>query len=69
MKIVHLIFSLNLGGAEAMLIDIINQQVYRNEVTLCIINKAYNEKLLDNISNEVQIILLNRKESSRDIKD
>lgn len=32
MKIVHLIFSLNLGGAEAMLIDIINQQVYRNEI-------------------------------------
>lgn len=69
MKIVHLIFSLNLGGAETMLVDIINQQVCSNEVILCVINKVYNEKLLDNISNEAQVVLLNRKESSRNIID
>ena len=69
MKILHLIFSLNIGGSENLLVDLINQQVISNEVTLCIINNAYNETLLSNINKKIKIVLLNRKESSHNICD
>ena len=49
MKILHIIFSFNIGGSETMLVDIINKQVQKHEVTLCVINNLYDEKLLNTI--------------------
>lgn len=69
MKILHLIFSFNVGGAETMLIDIINQQIQKHKVALLIINNQCNETLIRKINSKVDIILLNRIPKSRNIVD
>ena len=66
MKIIHIIFSLNIGGAENMLIDIINEQVLLNyEVELIIINDDINNTLLETIDNKVLIRRLKRPSKSK----
>jgi glycosyltransferase involved in cell wall biosynthesis len=65
MKITHLIFDLNTGGAETMLVDIINEQIKTEEVFLIIINDQIDNNLLAQIDNRVKIILIRRKEMSR----
>jgi len=65
MKIVHLIFDLNTGGAETMLVDIINQQINTEQVSLIIINNEINKSLLNQIDKRVNVILIGRKEKSR----
>ena len=67
MRLLHCIFSFNVGGAETMLIDIINQQVQIHEVGLCIINNAYDINLINKINKKCKVILLNRKESSKNL--
>lgn len=66
MKILHVIFSMQIGGAESMLVDILNQQIrYNDFVYLLIINKDYNPNLLNTIDPKVNIICLNRKIGSK----
>lgn len=69
MKILHIIFSFKIGGSETMLADIINQQVRRHEVTLCVINHLYDEELLATIDKRAKIILLHRIPGSRNLLD
>ena len=65
MKIIHAIFSFNIGGAETMLVDIINQQCKDASVSLIIVNNKTNLKLLDTIDKRVNIHLINRKENNK----
>lgn len=65
MKIVHAIFSFNVGGAETMLVDIINQQCKEASVDLIIVNNKVNRNLLNTIDSRVTVFLLGRKESDR----
>ena len=65
MKIVHSIFSFQVGGAETMLIDIINQQCKEASVSLIIVNDKVNINLLNTIDKNVNIFLINRKESNK----
>lgn len=65
MNIIHCILSLNTGGSETMLIDIINEQVKTNYVTLIIVNKSYQQYLLNQINTKVKQIFLNRTPKSR----
>lgn len=65
MKIVHIIFDLNTGGAETMLVDIINEQIITEQVSLIIFNDQINQQLLDQIDKRVKVILIGRKEKSR----
>lgn len=67
MKIVHVITGFQLGGAESLLVDIVNEQVKTNEVTLIIINNDYSKELISSIDKSVNVILLNRKCGSRSI--
>ena len=46
MKIVHLIWSFNTGGAETMLIDIINEQMKYEDISLFVVNRVYRKELL-----------------------
>lgn len=64
MKIVHCIYSLNVGGAETMLVDIINEQVSSHDVTLIIVNDSYSQTLLDQIDRRISIINIKRKAGS-----
>lgn len=67
MNILHVIYSLRIGGAESMLIDILNKQSKSNEVNLIVINDLYERDLLSTINKTVNVYLLNRKPSSYDI--
>lgn len=64
MKIAHVIFSLNIGGAETMLIDIMNEQSNSNLITLFILNDSFDKNLLNSIDKHVNIISIKRSPGS-----
>lgn len=65
MKIIHAIFSFNVGGAETMLVDIINQQCKEALVSLIIVNNKLNTDLLNTIDKRIKVYLINRKEGNK----
>lgn len=65
MKIVHVIFSLQMGGAENMLIDIINEQILHAEVSLYIVNNEINQTLLDRIDKTIKVKQFYRRAGSK----
>jgi glycosyltransferase involved in cell wall biosynthesis len=65
MKIIQAIFSFSIGGAETMLVDIINQQCKSASVSLIIINDKVDTGLLQAVDQSVEVFLLNRKEGSK----
>ena len=65
MTIIHAIFSFNVGGAETMLVDIINQQCKEASVSLIVVNEKINIDLLNTIDKCVKINLINRKEGNK----
>ena len=68
MKITHIIWSFTVGGAETMLIDIVNQQASDgNNVNLVILNRHYSKELLREIDSRVKIVLLNRPVGSKNV--
>ncbi len=67
MKILHIIFTLNVGGAETMLVDIANEQSMQDDVTMCIIDDSINENLLNSICSRVKVIKMGRKSGSKSI--
>lgn len=61
MKIIHIAWSLGVGGIETMLVNIANTQAEMGEyVTIIIVNKLYDDSLLSRISGKVELIMLNR---------
>lgn len=68
MRIAHCIYNLDSGGgAENLIIDIVNKMALYNDVELIIINAVYDDEMLSKISNRVKVITLNRKPGSRSI--
>lgn len=65
MKILHLIFSLEVGGSESMMVDIANKQAINDDVYVYIVNFAYNQILLNSFDKKIKIHLFNRKEGSK----
>jgi len=66
MKITHIIFSLQVGGSESMLIDIMEEQVrLDHDVHLIIINDEMNEVLETSIPKKVKVHKFGRKEGSK----
>jgi glycosyltransferase involved in cell wall biosynthesis len=60
---------MEIGGAETMLVDILNGQSERNQkVTLLIVNNKFNEQLLSTIRPEVHVIKLMREPGSNPLK-
>lgn len=68
MKIVHCIYSFNTGGTETMLVDILNQQVKTEEVTVIVVNDSFQTYLIGQIDKRVRIVFLHRKPSSRSLR-
>ncbi|EKQ56945.1 MULTISPECIES: glycosyltransferase [unclassified Clostridium] len=67
MKVIHLIMSFDTGGAEKLLIDILNN-CHIDQQGLCIVNNLYNTKLLNEVNaKNIEIKLINRPESSKNI--
>lgn len=58
---------MGVGGAQTMLVDIMNEQCKNDEVHLVIINKDYSDKLLMEFNNKVHIHKINRPKGSRNL--
>jgi len=66
MKVTHIFWGLTYGGIETMLVNIANEQAKLGAVvSIVIINEIFKPELLNNISNEVKMICINRKVSSK----
>lgn len=60
MKVLHVIFSLNTGGAETMLVDLLNEQAKTEVVELLIINNSVDPALIASIGPRIRVHFLNR---------
>ena len=67
MHIVHIFFAFPTGGAETMLVDIMNEQARTDKVGLVIINNKYDSGLIGRISEKISITRLNRRPGSRNV--
>lgn len=66
MKIVHIVYGLEFGGIETMLVNIVNEQVKTgNEISVVIINNTINKDLYSAIDNRVNVYCLNRPVGSK----
>lgn len=65
MHVLHLIYSMEIGGAETMLVDIMNRQIETGlQVSLAVVNSGINEKLMSAVDPRVKVIRMNRREGS-----
>lgn len=62
MKILHMLTSINTGGAEKFCVDICNTQaeISDNEIYLCVLDKIEDQPLVKTISSNVNLISLNK---------
>lgn len=67
MKILHMIYCMGVGGAQTMLVDIMNEQCQNDEVHLIVINNYYSDNLLKEINNKVHIHKINRPQGSKNL--
>lgn len=63
MKIAHIIWDLDLGGIETMLVNIANEQSRTESVTIIVINNNINKDLESKISPRVKVIKFYRNKS------
>lgn len=66
MKILHIVWSAQYGGAETMLVDILNYQVKSHQIGLLIINDSINELIRD-FDPRIKIIMIKRPLKSRNL--
>lgn len=67
MKICHVIFSMETGGAEVLTVQLLNESCAEHEVSLVIINKKWNKVLLNQLDRRVKVYYINRTPGSRNI--
>ncbi len=65
MDIVHLTFSLETGGAENLLIDIVNEQSKTDRVSVFVINNRIDLSMIERINSNVKIYPLNREPGNK----
>lgn len=66
MKIVHIVYGLDFGGIETMLVNIVNEQVKTgNKISVVIINNTINNDLYSSIDNRVKVYCLGRPVGSK----
>lgn len=64
LKVVHLIFSFTVGGAEHLVADLANQQIKKHKVWIFIINDLVDEVALNRVDKRVKMVFLKRKPGS-----
>lgn len=67
MRIAHIIWALSTGGAETMLVDIVNAQVETEDVSVSVVNDVVEEGLLRKIDGRCSVRLFRRKKGSRSL--
>ncbi|HEY9362104.1 MAG TPA: glycosyltransferase [Chitinophagaceae bacterium] len=66
-KIVHLIFTMEVGGAENLLVDIANEQAKYADVLIIIVNNKLDGSITKRISKKVRVLCAERREGSWDL--
>lgn len=66
MKIAHVVWGMETGGVETMLVNIINEQVRTEKVALFIINDFVEETIINKISSKCLVKRINRKPGTKD---
>lgn len=61
MTVIHCIWSFEVGGAETMLVDIVNRQCRTDRVFVVIVNNIYDKNLLGTIAPDVEVVRLERR--------
>ena len=64
MKILHVVFALETGGAETMLVDIANEQSKLEDVELLVVNNLVNAGLVRRLDNKIKVHFLSRAPGS-----
>jgi len=67
MKICHINFTFRQGGIPALLVDISNEQIKTNQVSIIVINNLIHDEMLAEVNPAVNVYLINRKPKSRNI--
>jgi len=65
MKIVHCFFLFEMGGAQVLAVDMLNEMAKKHDVSLIIINNNWNEALLQRLNNNISVYFMRRQEGSR----
>ena len=65
-RIAHVVWGMETGGVETMLVNIINEQVRTEKVALFIINDFVEETIINKISSKCIIKKINRKPGTKD---
>ena len=65
MRIAHLLWSFTTGGIETMLVDIANEHVKTDSVTIFIVNDRIDNTLLSKLDKRINVVRCNRKQSSK----
>ena len=65
MKICHLLWSFTTGGTESMLVDIANEQVKDNEVSIVVVNDGIDENLCATLDTRISFVRIGRPCGSR----
>ena len=67
MRIAHIIWALETGGAETMLVDIANEQVKTEQVAILVVNDMVNQSLADKVDNKCLFRIFGRKLGSKSL--
>ena len=67
MKISHCIFTMDTGGAQMLVVDMLNELQNRHDVSLIIVNNEYNLELLGKLNNNIKVFFVERKAGSKNI--
>jgi len=64
MKIVQCLFTIKTGGAQILVVDMLNEMCRHHDVSLIIVNDQFNENILSQLNSNVKLYMINRKEGS-----
>jgi len=65
LKIVQCFFTYEMGGAQVLALELLNEMCVNHDVFLIIINNAYNLNLLKQLDKRVKVIFVKRKAGTR----
>ena len=67
MRIAHIIWALETGGAETMLVDIVNEQVKTEQVAILVVNDMVNKALAGKIDSRCKVEFFGRNLGSKSL--
>jgi len=67
MKIVHCLFTMELGGAQVLTVGLLNEMCKTNTVSLVILNNKWNDDLLRQLDSRIKVYHINRPRGNRSL--